>query len=162
MVARPDLVHLDAGVQHGGDFADQFPEVHAPLGGEVERHLRPVKGPFGLDQLHRDVQQARSSLCRPGTLPPDAARPLPPLPVFRQRPAQDRRTGGGRVLVGDGARGRLDKAELQPRLALDDHGVIHCKFQRPRITGRDFPERLERHSDDNRHNLFSRAYDCLS
>ena len=42
------------------DLAHQFAEVHAPVGGEVERHLRAVEGPLGLDQLHGQRRARRS------------------------------------------------------------------------------------------------------
>ena len=48
----PDLLHLDAGVELMGEVLDQFTEIDAAVGGEVEDDLRAVEEIFRTHQFH--------------------------------------------------------------------------------------------------------------
>ncbi len=146
MVPRADLVHDDAGVQHGGDFPDQLPEIHSPFGGEMERHLRAVKRPLRFDQLHRDPKQRDFVLADLVCfrLPPLPA--LPPLPVVRCGEAQEAAYRAGRVFGRCRPERRFDEPELRPVLAFRDHGSVGFECQGVRVAERDFSEGLEDHS----------------
>jgi hypothetical protein len=53
LVARADLLHLDAGVETGREVAHELAEVDAALGAEVEDRLARVEQVVDLHELHR-------------------------------------------------------------------------------------------------------------
>ena len=54
-VARPDLPQLDPRAEQACEVPHQRPEIHALLGGEVNRELALVPLPFGVGDLHGEI-----------------------------------------------------------------------------------------------------------
>src|SRR5947199_397174 len=69
LVARADLLHLDARAQQLAQLAPQVAEVGPLLAPEEEGDLARVEGRLGLDQLDREVPAAHQLERRPVVLP---------------------------------------------------------------------------------------------
>src|SRR5437867_5240809 len=69
LVARADLLHLDARAQELGELPSEVAEVDALRTREEEGHLARVEGRLGLDQLHGEVPAAHQLERRPVVLP---------------------------------------------------------------------------------------------
>src|SRR5436309_14757887 len=144
LVARADLLHLDARAQQLAQLAPQVAEVDPLLAREEEGDLARVEGRLGLDQLDREVPTAHQLERRAVVLP----LPLEVLILARQVAGvgllDDALEGtGGWPQVG-----RVDhRAERGAALGLPPHTVVAHEEERTRSEVRDPAARPEADPD---------------
>src|SRR5437773_1166037 len=130
LVARADLLHLDARAQQLAQLAPQVAEVDPLLAREEEGDLARVEGRLGLDQLDREVPAAHQLERRAVVLP----LPLEVLILARQVAGVGllddalEGTGGGPQV------GRDDhRAERGAALGLHQHAIVAHEEERTRL-----------------------------
>src|SRR5881392_439307 len=130
LVARADLLHLDARAQQLAQLAPQVAEVDPLLAREEEGDLARVEGRLGLDQLDREVPAAHQLERRAVVLP----LPLEVLILARQVAGVGllddalEGTGGGPQVGWDDHR-----AERGAALGLHQHAIVAHEEERTRI-----------------------------
>ena len=157
LVPDADLPQLDSGAEDGGQVPDQLPEVHPPVGGEVEHDFVAVKAHGDADQLHLQAVVRDFGLADVESLP----LPLPvvlhhPVVVFRG-PADDGAEGLDDQLVGHlvvplGAGGKLQALgglddDVFPQADLDAPGVEEIGLAAaPKADADDFSQNISSNS----------------
>src|SRR5207247_2351481 len=144
LVARADLLHLDARAQQLAQLAPQVAEVGPLLAPEEEGDLARVEGRLGLDQLDREVPTAHQ-LERRSVMLPLALQVL----VLARQVARVGLLDDALEGAGDGPQaGRdHDRAERGAPLGLHQHAVVAHEEERTRIEVVDPAARPEADAD---------------
>src|SRR5213594_2333023 len=144
LVARADLLHLDARAQQLAQLAPQVAEVGPLLAPEEEGDLARVEGRLGLDQLDREVPAAHQLERRPVVLPLALEVLVLARQVARVGLLDDALEGAG----GGPQAGRDDhRAERGAALGLDQHAIVAREEERTRIEVVDPAARPEADAD---------------
>src|SRR5437867_12794942 len=151
LVARADLLHLDARAQQLAQLAPQVAEVGPLLAPEEEGDLARVEGRLGLDQLDREVPAAHQLERRPVVLPLALEVLVLAREVARVGLLDDALEGtGGRTRAGQGD----DRAERGTALRLHQHPVVTDEDERTRIEVVDPAARPEADADRGASGLY--------